>query len=230
MTVSNLSAARAAILDAALVHVPAQGWTQAVLDDASARASVDAPLAARAFPDGPIGLIEAFHARADRAMEVALEERELEALKIRERIALAVQLRLQSMADHRAAARRALAVQALPAYLPRSMATLYRTADAIWYAIGDGSTDISFYTRRATVAGIYAATTLVWLADESSGFSATMAFLERRIAGALLVGAARARFRAMARSGLASLRPGGPRGRPLGRRGRRPVWRRSLYR
>lgn len=235
---AKLNAARAAILDAALTHVPALGWTQSVLDRAIADTGTDAPLAQRAYPKGPIGLIEAFHARADAAMEAELSRHDLGAMKIRDRIALAVRVRLQALEPHRAAAKRAMAVQSLPANLPGSLASLYRTADSIWYAIGDTSADFSFYTKRTLVAGIIVTTTLVWLSDETEGFAATSDFLERRISDVLRIGKTRAKLESVAASISAtlsanlsaSLRPGGLRERLLGRRGTRRASPRSRYR
>ena len=58
---------------------------------------------------------------------------------------------------------------------------LYRTVDAMWYAAGDTSTDFNFYTKRATLAGVYSSTLLYWLNDRSPGSEATWSFLDRRI-------------------------------------------------
>jgi ubiquinone biosynthesis protein COQ9 len=58
---------------------------------------------------------------------------------------------------------------------------LYDTVDAIWYAAGDTATDFNFYTKRALLAGVYAATTLCWLEDRSREMEETHAFLDRRI-------------------------------------------------
>ena len=60
--------------------------------------------------------------------------------------------------------------------------TLARTADAIWAAAGDRSADFSWYTRRATVAAVYAATLTYWL-REPVGMDEALAFLDRRLAG-----------------------------------------------
>jgi ubiquinone biosynthesis protein COQ9 len=68
---------------------------------------------------------------------------------------------------------------------------LYHTVDDIWYAAGDRATDFSFYTKRATLAAIYAATLLYWLEDSSSDFADTRAFLERRLAGVARIGRVR---------------------------------------
>jgi ubiquinone biosynthesis protein COQ9 len=59
---------------------------------------------------------------------------------------------------------------------------LYETVDGLWYGVGDSSTDFSFYTKRATLAGIYAAAVLYWLDDRSPDGVATDAFVDRRLA------------------------------------------------
>ncbi len=58
-----------------------------------------------------------------------------------------------------------------------------RTADAIWHAAGDRSADFSWYTKRAILTGIYTSTLLFWLHDGSEADAATLAFLDRRLAG-----------------------------------------------
>jgi ubiquinone biosynthesis protein COQ9 len=78
--------------------------------------------------------------------------------------------------------RRALSVLAMPPHAALGARLLYETVDGIWYAVGDGATDFSFYTKRATLAGIYSATLLYWLEDRSEGFADTKAFLDRRLA------------------------------------------------
>ena len=126
-------------------------------------------------------MIEHFNARADRAMAAAVAAYEPTPPRLRDRIALAVRLRLEANAQHREAIRRGLAYLALPQNAPVGAKCLYRTVDAIWYAAGDMSTDFSFYTKRALLAGVYSATVLYWLNDASEGFTRTWAFLDRRL-------------------------------------------------
>jgi len=102
-------------------------------------------------------------------------------LKIRDRIKSAVRIRLERHAGEREAARRALALLSLPFNTPLALRLLYKTVDAMWYAAGDTSTDFNFYTKRATLAGVYSSTLLYWLADRSPGSEATWGFLDRRI-------------------------------------------------
>ncbi|KAF0220146.1 MAG: hypothetical protein FD176_3397, partial [Rhodospirillaceae bacterium] len=44
------------------------------------------------------------------------------------------------------------------------------------------SSDFSWYTRRATLTAVYAATLLYWLDDASEDCADTWAFLDRRLA------------------------------------------------
>jgi ubiquinone biosynthesis protein COQ9 len=108
-------------------------------------------------------------------------------MKIRDKVAFAIRLRLEANAAHREAIRQALSFLALPIHAPLAAKCLYRTVDAIWYAVGDRSTDFSFYTRRGLLAGVYAGTVLYWLNDKSEGFADSWAFLDRRIADVMRI-------------------------------------------
>jgi ubiquinone biosynthesis protein COQ9 len=175
------------LLQASLGHVAFDGWSRTALRAAARDLGVDPALAHNAFPGGEAELIEAFSAWADGRMLDALDKRGLAAMKVRERIAAGVRLRLEALEPHREAVRRGLAFFALPQNGPLGLKCLYRTVDAIWYAAGDRATDYNFYTKRLLLAGVYSSTLLVWLNDGSEGHAATWAFLERRIAEVLEV-------------------------------------------
>jgi ubiquinone biosynthesis protein COQ9 len=123
-----------------------------------------------------------------------LEGLPVDNLRVAERVALAVNIRLEIVEPWREAVRHALAVLALPQHAVLGLRLLYETVDGIWYAAGDSATDFSFYTKRATLAGIYTATVLYWLEDRSPGFADTRAFLDRRLADVARIGAARQRL------------------------------------
>jgi ubiquinone biosynthesis protein COQ9 len=179
--------ARAAIIDAALPHVPFDGWTQAVLQQGAVDAGYDKVTALRVFPGGAVEAIEFWSKLADRRMLDELERRDLAAMKVRERIATAVRVRLEQNTGHREAVRRALSLLALPLNAGKGPALLWRTVDAIWYAAGDKATDFNYYTKRGLLAGVYSATVLYWLEDRSDGFANTWSFLDRRIADVMRV-------------------------------------------
>jgi len=176
------SAERDAAIVAALPHVPRLGWTQAALE-AGLRGVGEDPAAHRwLFPRGPLGAVEVWADLADRRMEEAAMREDLLALRIPARVRRLIALRLEAAAPHREALRRGLALLALPWNAPLGARILARTADAIWAAAGDASDDLSWYTRRATLAGIYSATLAYWLRG-SGEVGPALDFLDRRLAG-----------------------------------------------
>lgn len=172
---------RRALLAALLDQVPFDGWTDTAMAAAAEQAGLDAEFPHRAFPRGALDAIDYFNRIADADMAAALAEEDLEAMRVRDRIALAVRVRLEQNAGHRDAVRRGLTVLSFPPNGPVGMRILYRTVDAIWRAAGDTATDFNFYTKRGLLAGVYSATVVYWLNDSSEDFSRTWRFLERRI-------------------------------------------------
>ena len=175
------------ILLAVLGHVPFDGWGEASLLRGAADAGYDAATARRLFPQGATDLIACHSRYADRRMLEELATRNLDAMKTRQRIAAAVRVRLEQNAAHREAIRRALSLLALPQNAALALRLLYRTVDAMWHAAGDTATDHNFYTKRGLLAGVYSATLMCWLNDNSDGFATTWAFLDRRIAEAMRI-------------------------------------------
>ncbi|MCC6469517.1 MAG: COQ9 family protein [Alphaproteobacteria bacterium] len=173
---------RDTIIDKALPHVAFDGWTVTALAAGARDAGLDAARAELAFPNGVIEAIRHFSQRLDQRMLDALAQRDLKAMKIRQRIAAAVMARLELAQPHREAVRRSLAVLALPHNAPVALGLLYRTVDAMWHAAGDTATDFNFYTKRGLLAGVVSATTIYWLNDDSEGQADTRHFLDRRIA------------------------------------------------
>lgn len=171
--------AKDAILDAAMAHVPFDGWSEATLRAAIADAGVAPGLATALFPRGALDLALGYHARGDAQMVQALASADLSALRFRERIARAVRLRLE--AADKEAVRRGTTFFALPQNATQGAKAVWGTADAIWTALGDTARDVSWYTKRATLSAVYASTVLFWLGDDSPGQENTWAFLDRRI-------------------------------------------------
>jgi ubiquinone biosynthesis protein COQ9 len=185
---------RAALIEAMLPDVAFDGWTRAALRAAARRIGVPAGEAVALFPGGAADFAACFSGWADHRMLDRLQHLPLDPLRVPERIGLAVNLRLEIVEPWREGVRRALAILALPQYAPLAARLLYKTVDGIWYAAGDSATDFSFYTKRATLAAVYAATLLYWLEDRSPGFADTREFLDRRLADTARIGAARRRF------------------------------------
>lgn len=184
------------ILDAALPAIVFDGWTMATLEKAAVSIGLTAFDAKRAFPDGVGDALARFSQRADQRMLEALsKDYDLPTMKIRERIATAVMVRLRQNAQHREAVRRAIAFYALPWNAAAGLTALYETVDAMWRAAGDTSTDYNFYTKRMLLAGVFKTTLRVWLDDASDNLADTEAFLRRRIENVMQIEKAKAKAR-----------------------------------
>ena len=179
---TDSEALRERLIDAAVAHVPFDGWGDKALAAAAQDLGIDPALARNAFPGGAVEMIECHSRLADRRMVADFEQADKTGLKLREKVALALRLRLTANAAHREAIRRALTILALPVNAPLAARLLYRTVDAVWYGLGDRSTDYNFYTKRMLLAGVYSATLLYWINDKSPESTESWAFLDRRIA------------------------------------------------
>lgn len=175
-----------ALIDAILPHVAFDGWSDTALRAAAADLEMDMKEARALAPRGAADLAVAFHQRGDRRMVEALHAEPLGEMRMRDRIARAIRLRLDVAGD-REAVRRGSALFALPTHAAEGARLIWGTADAIWSALGDRSEDINWYTKRATLSGVYGATVLYWLGDDSLEHQATDAFIDRRIENVMQV-------------------------------------------
>jgi len=187
------SAERDAAIAAMLAHVAFDGWTARALRRGLGDIGVPADDAEILFPGGATDMIQAFCDWADRGMEAEAATRGLDAMRVSERVRAVIALRLERNRPHKEAVRRALALLALPSNARLAAAITARTVDAIWHAAGDRSADFSWYTKRATLAAVYGATLLYWLRDSGEDDAATLAFLDRRLAGVGRIGGLRRR-------------------------------------
>ncbi len=170
------------------------GWSDVARDMAADAAGIDRDVAALAFEEGPVDMIDAWFADIDVAMLESVPPERLSAMKIRARIAALIEARLQATAADRESLRRALAILALPQNLTKAGRLGWRTVDTIWRTAGDVATDYNHYTKRTILLGVYAATVTVFLDDDSEGFAETRAFLSRRIDGIMRFETAKSGF------------------------------------
>ena len=169
------------ILLAVLPHVLFDGWSQKALAAGLKDSGLGESEGLGVFPGGVSELAAHFNNHADRQMLKEISKMDLDSMSVRDRIIAATRARLEVVAAHRESIRRLLTYLSLPQNHLIGMRCSLNTVDAIWYATGDTSTDFNYYTKRGLLLGVYSATVLYWLADESEGFEESWGFLERRI-------------------------------------------------
>ena len=176
-----------------LDQVPFEGWTEAAVRLGAEEAGSKAEIAQLYFPKWPLDGIAAFVHWADQQMLDAAQDADLPSMKIRERITWLVRTRLEQMALHKEAVRRASGILALPQNASLNLKLLGSTVDAMWRAAGDRSTDYNFYSKRLILSGVYGSTLLVWLNDDTPDQEETWQFLDRRIGNVMSFEKAKAR-------------------------------------
>ncbi|MEM6480140.1 MAG: COQ9 family protein [Pseudomonadota bacterium] len=168
------------MFEAALGHVVFDGWSPTTFRAAVADSGVDEAVARGIFPRGALDLAVAFHKAGDAEMAARIATEDMGQLRYSQKVARAVQIRFEVIPD-KEAVRRGTTLFSLPQYAAEGTQLIWGTADAIWKALGDTSDDINWYTKRATLVGVYSSTLLYWLGDDSLDDQATWSFLDRRI-------------------------------------------------
>jgi ubiquinone biosynthesis protein COQ9 len=203
----HVAATRAKVIAAALPHVAFDGWTDRTLAHAVEDAGVEPGLSRLAFPRGGVDLALAWHHAKDAELARRLSDEDLLGLRFRDRVAHAIMLRLDLVADDREAVRRGAALFALPHHAPDGARAIWHTADTIWNALGDDSRDLNWYTKRTTLSAVYSSALLYWLGDHTPNCAATREFVQRRIDNVMQFEDVKARI---ARNPLAAAMMKGP--------------------
>ncbi len=182
---TTLDEVRARLAPLIAANAAFDGWSKEGVRGAARAAGIDEDVALYAFPGGQMDMIDAWIAATDHAMDTAFAPGQLAAMKVRERIAALVRWRLGHVQGQEEGVRSAMVIMAMPHHAARSLRLGWRSADAMWRLAGDTATDYNHYSKRALLAGIYAATLAVWVDDKSESKAETMAFLDRRIDGVM---------------------------------------------
>lgn len=184
---------QAALIDALAQNAGFDGWTPKSLRMALSSLGRDPAEAALAFPGGRGEMLESYFALGDERM-ITLQTASMPQSGLTARVRAAVVARLGLMDGEKEAVRRALAWLVLPSQAPRLAKMIAHMADSVWFAAGDKSADMSWYSKRAILGTILLATLLYWLSDTSMDSEKTLMFLDRRLAGVGRIGKLKARL------------------------------------
>lgn len=182
------------LLEAAEMHVPFDGWSDKTFTASCLDAEIDESFARLFLPQGGRDLAIEAHRKGDQNMITALANMDLSELRFRDKIAAAVMVRLECAGD-KESVRRATTLFALPQNAAIGAKLIWGTCDAIWSSLGDPSRDYNWYSKRATLSGVYGSTVLYWLGDTSDDDIATKEFINRRIDNVMQIEKAKGQIR-----------------------------------
>ena len=172
---------RDTILDAALKIAPFEGWTGLTLRRAAREAGYPDG-ADELFFEGGVGeLLDFWSDRLNQQAAAEISKMDLDSMKIRDRVTQGVLARFSAIGTDEEAARRASSRLILPDMAATGVKQIWQAADMIWRAIGDTSTDVNYYSKRAILSSVIGSTLPVWLSDHSDEKTQGRAFLDARI-------------------------------------------------
>lgn len=169
------------LVDAALIHVPFDGWQDSALEAAASDLGLPAGDWRGLLPGGVEQAVDIYLQAADAAMLAGYEALEPAPTRIHEKIRALILLRLEQAMPHKETVRLTVNWLGKPQRAQMAARQLYRTVDGIWRIAGDTATDFSFYSKRATLAAVYSSTLLAFISDDTPDMSKTKAFLDRRL-------------------------------------------------
>lgn len=167
------------VLDEAIRLAPLEGWTSRMTKLAGRAAGFSDGETELLLPRGPADLAALLSRRHDARALLMLQEVDPASLKIRERIARAVEARIDAAGNDESAARRCVGWLALPQNVALAGRLAWDSADVLWRWAGDTSTDENHYSKRAILAGVLTGAVAIRL---NAGRGAAVRFAGRRIA------------------------------------------------
>ena len=166
------------MVEAATSFAGDMGWSPAMLSRAARRCGLSDAEAELLLPHGVRDLAALLSRRHDAIALEALSTVDAGSLKIRDRIARAVEARLDAAFMDEAALRRWSGFLALPNNAPLAMRLVWESADALWRWAGDTATDENHYSKRAILSGILVTCLAI---DMASSREAALVHLDRSI-------------------------------------------------
>ena len=178
------------ILSSGLTHVATHGFTSQAL----ALGAQDAGylhISTNLFPQGAFALVK-YHLVTQRLGLKDKIQFHDEQMGVGRRVRSLVLERLRANVAHGVVPRwrEALALMSLAENVPAALKELAALADEIWFLAGDTAVDSSWYTKRASLSAVYAATELHQTTDQSTDFRDTEEFLDRRLEEVRVMGSA----------------------------------------
>ena len=171
-------------VEAMLRHVPFDGWSEVAMQTTAEEMGLSASDMARLFPKGFASLFTIGSDDVDTKMVAKFMERfsdKFDGMPVHIRIRELLLIRYEILQPHKEAVRKMLSFMAKPDHAEVGSRLVYKTLDRVWRAAGDRSTDLNFYTKRATLGAVYGATMLAFLDDDTPDMQKTRAFLDRRL-------------------------------------------------
>ena len=176
------------IIITALKNINFDGWNKETILEGFISNKIKVEDYELLFPNGIVDTIIHFADMSDRLMIKEFKRTDNSELRTPDKIKQLLIYRFKILNPYKEAVRKSIAILALPKNSKFALSALYKTTDEIWRAVGDRSTDFSFYTKRASLASVYSTTKMSWLGSLDPDLSKVEEFIDRRLKNLKLLG------------------------------------------
>lgn len=175
-----------------------EGWSQKTLEKAIEAAGVDKNQMAILYPGGIAEFTQEFIDECNKqALQIAAEPSFIK-LKTQEKVRELIFARIKTYhfkLQNLEALKKFMAFNVKPFQVGDSLKNIYDFSSDVWYAIGDKSTDFSFYTKRLSLSLIYSKSMLYSLNDKSENLQSTQKFIQNSIDGLMKINKLKAKIK-----------------------------------
>lgn len=154
-------------------------WSNETIITAFKNINIDLGYQFILFPNGLSEVVISFENYLDNKMNEQLKLLP-QTLKIREKIARALELRIIDL-SHQNIVKNTAAFFLLPLNIPNGLKSAWNTSDLIWKFAGDNSVDYNYYSKRVLLCGAYAASSTFYLSDNSDNYINTREFIKNAL-------------------------------------------------
>lgn len=177
------------ILEDFLKNASFDGWSELSLIKSAQNCNFDKDYYKLLFPQGISDLTDFFYNHTTEKMtNIFLAQENAEKLKIREKIAFLIEIRINIYSSYKESIRSLLTHNLYPQNILNAQLNIWKICDQIWFLAGDKSTDFNYYSKRALLEGVYSSSVLFWLEDNSDDWVETKSFIAVQIARVLKIG------------------------------------------
>jgi ubiquinone biosynthesis protein COQ9 len=185
---TNFALKRRELLAEVLKEVPYKGWSEDAVKAAAKHIDKEPAYFNLYFPDLIQDMVDLFIEDFNAEYKEILKEQDFSNLKIREKIANCIMLRLKQFDGKKLLIRKTIDFFALPQHLPQCQKRVWEVCNMMWRKAGDKSSDYNYYTKRTLLSGVYISSLLFYLEDSSKNHAETRGFVDRRIEDVLKIG------------------------------------------
>ncbi len=115
------------------------------------------------FPQGVKSVLRYFVKFANEQTDKQINKSELDKMGLSGKIKYIYECRVKALTAHKGAIKKLVSLYKTPKYIPIKIENTYNSVDYFWKTASDESIYFDYYTKRASLAGIYVASQLYWI-------------------------------------------------------------------